>query len=309
MSCYYPLQAYFGALRQNGKRHIVFKPEEREFGSPFSLPCGRCIGCRLERSRQWAIRIMHEAKLYHHNSYLTLTYRDSSLPDCGSLRLEHFQLFMARFRKKYRSELFKKLYPEYARDNGIRFFHCGEYAPESRRPHYHACIFNADFPDRKFLKMNKSGEYKIYTSDILDAIWTHGHCFIGDVSFDSAAYVARYIVDKVTGDRAFEHYLDKDSGVMLKPEYTTMSKGVGKKWFLNYCDDVYPSDEVIVKGKAVPPPKYYDQLMDKLDSDLMANLKAKREMKAMKNSALYTREELIKAESVKLAQLNLFKRK
>ena len=46
------------------------------------LSCGQCIGCRLESSRQWAIRCVLESKLYDSelNWFMTLTYDDAHLP-------------------------------------------------------------------------------------------------------------------------------------------------------------------------------------------------------------------------------------
>lgn len=309
MTCYYPLQAFYGARRPNGKRCIVFKEDLREYGSPFMVPCGRCVGCRLERARQWGIRIMHEAQLYDNNCYLTLTYSDECLPIDKSLHPEHFLLFVRRLRRLARSSSFERDYPEYHRDNGIRYFHCGEYSPDKRRPHYHACIFNFDFPDRKFIKMSKGN--KLYVSKMLDDLWGFGHCYIGNVTFDSANYVARYIIDKINGDRAFDHYTDKDTGVLLRPEYVTMSRrpGIGAEWLYKYYEDVYPSDEVIVHGKSVRPPKFYDSRVELHDPDFYADLKAKRSEEANKYSGDQSPERLEIREKVKLSKLGMFKRK
>ena len=246
MTCYYPLQAFYGPLKSTGRRRIVFKEEEREYGEPFTLPCSRCIGCRLERARQWAVRCMHEASMYDSNCYLTLTYSDDKVPKDGCLDKTHFQKFMKDLREFYRKppKYVLNRYPNFNFGNGIRFFHCGEYGGETRRPHYHAILFNIDFPDKEFLKM--SNGHKLYRSDILDSIWGRGFCNFGDVTFDSANYVARYITDKVTGDDAYLHYLDEKTGIILTPEYTTMSRkpGIGYTWFKKYADDV-----MIVTGK------------------------------------------------------------
>lgn len=309
MTCYYPLQAFYGALKLNGKRRVVFKEELREYGAPFSVPCGQCVGCRLERARQWGVRIMHEVQLHDFNCYLTLTYSDECLPRDLSLHPEHFLLFIRRLRHYARTRKFKKEHPEYARDNGIRYYHCGEYSPDKRRPHYHACIFNFDFPDRIFHKMSKGN--KLYISKTLDDLWGLGHCYIGNVTFDSANYVARYIIDKINGDRAFDHYTDKESGVYLHPEYSSMSRrpGIGADWLYKYYEDVYPSDEVIVHGLSVRPPKYYDSRVELHDPDFYADLKAKRSDKALQYSGNQSPERLVVREKVKLAKLNLFKRK
>lgn len=129
----------------------------------------------------WAVRIVHEAQMWPQNSFITLTYRPEDLPQGGSLNVEHYQLFMKKLR---------------ARNTGhkIRFFHCGEYGEKLSRPHYHAILFNYDFPDKKVFS-EKNGN-TIYTSELLEDIWGKGFCTIGDVTFQSAAYVARYVMKK-----------------------------------------------------------------------------------------------------------------
>lgn len=303
MPCFHPVQAYSGgALTPTGKKLISFGAIPHDFVGRFErldLPCGGCVGCRLERARQWSIRIMHEASLYEHNCFVTLTYTDENLPCNNSLLLRDVQLFMKRLRSRFPRE----------KDNGIRYFLAGEYSPEKRRPHYHLILFNFNFYDRTFLKKSKSG-FDIDISGICDEVWRLGHCYIGDVSFGSAAYVARYIVDKVNGDAAVQHYCDKETGEVIKPEFVVMSRrpGIGKKWFELYGSDVYPSDNVIVKGLRARPPRYYDSLVDVDDPELLASMKAKRKVKALKYSDDQTPRRLREREKVRLAELNMFKR-
>ena len=129
MACYQPLKGYYSKSRNpNGKRNVVFNPQMGYRDRPVTVPCGQCIGCRLERSRQWAIRCYHEASMYERNSFVTLTYDDESLPLGGTLVFRDFQLFMKRLRKQYGA--------------GIRFYACGEYGEKFGRPHYHVCLFN-----------------------------------------------------------------------------------------------------------------------------------------------------------------------
>jgi hypothetical protein len=100
------------------------------------LPCGQCIGCRLERSRQWAMRCLHESSLYDRNAFVTLTYDDEHLPPGGSLNYPDFQRFMKRLRKNSKSP--------------IRFYMGGEYGESTLRPHFHVCLFGYDFPDKVY---------------------------------------------------------------------------------------------------------------------------------------------------------------
>lgn len=301
MPCYSPLTGYRAQrVNDSGKRSIVFNPAHGYRDLPVQVPCGQCIGCRLERSRQWAIRCMHEASLHTENCFITLTYSDEHLPSDRSLNVRDFQLFMKRLRKKYN-------------DRAIRFYHCGEYGSRFGRPHYHALLFGFDFPDRQLFRVTSAGS-RLYRSRDLESLWPFGFSTIGDVTFDSAAYVARYIMKKVTGDKAAEHYewIDPDTGEIhqRKPEYTTMSRrpGIGKLWYDKYKHEVYPSDEVIVKGRAVKPPKYYDGLYEIEYPEDAERVKEARKRAAARRKQDNTTERLRVREKVKLAQISRLKR-
>lgn len=284
MPCFRPLKGYRAKSRnENGKRPVVFSWREGFYDTPIDIPCGQCIGCRLERSRQWAVRCVHEASLYADNCFITLTFNDANIPEDGSLDVRHFQLFMKRLRKKY--------------GENIRFFHCGEYGAHKGRPHYHACLFNFDFPD-KVLWSIRDG-VRLYRSDSLQSLWPFGFSTIGEVTFESAAYVARYIMKKVTGDAADSHYDGR------KPEYTTMSRrpGIGSGWFEKYSSDVYPSDFVVINNKKVKPPRYYNGLYELTDAEGMEIIRRGRKKRVRERGVdgsdrLRTRE-LVKESAVK----------
>lgn len=258
MTCYFPLHAYKDKSKDAQKMKLVFKRPGSWKGEAIDLPCGQCIGCRLEYSRQWAVRCMHESSLYDENCFVTLTYNDQNIPPNNSLVLSDFQNFMKRLRKSIEP---KK----------IRFYHCGEYGDLFERPHYHAILFNHDFSDKKFFK--RSGENNLYTSDTLEGLWNKGFATVGSVSFDSAAYVARYVMKKVTGKDAEKHY-----GLRI-PEYTTMSRrpGIGKGWYDKFKSDVYPLDRLVVNGVDTRPPRFYDNLFAKDSRSDMELIKIKRE--------------------------------
>jgi hypothetical protein len=243
---------------------VVFSEHKRhDVVRSLSLPCGQCVGCRLERSRQWAVRCMHEASLYDNNCFLTLTYDDEHLPEDKSLRYEDFQLFMKRFRKR-----FKGIQPDKDGKYPIRFYMAGEYGEKFRRPHFHACIFNFDFADKKYFKKTPGGS-RIFTSAALSELWPFGYASIGNVTFESAAYVARYIMKKVNVSSATPHHLrnhyvevDEDGVISeLVPEFNKMSlkPGIGQGWFDKFKDEVYPDDFVVVNGRKCKPPRYYDK--------------------------------------------------
>lgn len=255
MPCFHPLQGYKSRTvnPETGKRSVVFKPREGFVDLPVSISCGRCIGCRLERSRQWAMRCVHEAQLHTENSFLTLTYDDEHLPYGGTLIKKHFQDFMKRLRRKFGGRK-------------IQYYHCGEYGDKTRRPHYHALLFGLDFSDKLRHKTTPRGD-TVFTSEALSKLWGMGFCTVGAVTFESAAYTARYVLKKVGGrDKTEGHYrvtvADTGEVVELLPEYVTMSlkPTIGKNWYRDFSSDVYPDDFVVVRGKRMKPPKYYDRM-------------------------------------------------
>lgn len=267
--------------------------------SELKIPCGNCVGCRLDRSRQWSLRLMHEAKDHEQKSFLTLTYDKFNLPSDLSLNKKHFQDFMKRFRKQHGGKL--------------RYFMCGEYGDQDGRPHYHAIIYGCDFSDRKKHSLTKGGD-QLYKSDMLDKIWGKGYCWIGNVTPESCAYVARYIMKKVNGDRAEEHYsrVNTQTGEIyqLQPEYVTMSlkPGIGANYYETYKSDLYPSDYSVLKGKKLPVPKYYDKKLDKEDPELLAWLKETRVKRALKDKANNTPERLAVRKEILLSKTSMLKR-
>lgn len=291
MACYSPLRAFRApGVSSTGRLRVSFKPAGAYVDTEFAVPCGQCIGCRLERSRQWALRCLHEAELYERNCFVTLTYSDVFIPPFGSLVFRHFQLFLKRLRKRFSSER-------------IRFFHCGEYGDENQRPHYHALFFNFDFPDKVLHAVQRDG-HRLFTSQILEEVWGMGFCVIGSVSFESAAYVARYCVKKVTGSAAAGHYGAR------APEYATMSRrpGIGGDWYAEFSGDVYPSDFVVRDGLPMRPPKAYDRYLERDDPELMRRVRAARVREALQHVENNTPERLRVREEVKLAQVSRLKR-
>ena len=216
MPCYHPIRGYRSkdVNPSTGRRSIVFNKKNGYEDRPVDIRCGQCIGCRLDRSKEWAVRCWHEASLYDENCFITLTYRNEDLPHPPSVDVRAFQLFMKRLRKKYAP---KK----------IRFFHCGEYGDDNNRPHYHAILFNHDFGDKVLWRKSSSGD-PLYTSSELAELWPFGFSSIGQASYQSAAYVARYIMKKVTGEPAETHYdwVDPVTGEIhgLRPEYVKIGR-------------------------------------------------------------------------------------
>lgn len=243
---------------------------------------------------------MHENSLHEESCFLTLTYDDSHLPYGGTLVKPHFQKFMKKLRR--------------CTSRKLLYFHCGEYGEKYGRPHYHACIFGFDFPDKTFFK-EKNG-HSLYRSATLERLWQHGTSLIGAVSFDSAAYVARYVMKKVLGAEAPGWYqtIEPSTGeiVPIVPEYTTMSlkPAIGKNWLAAFMEETYRHDSVVVRGREMKPPKYYDSQFEITDPEAFAEVKHLRRKAAgtIKNRLNSTPERLAVREAVKSAQLNQLSR-
>lgn len=283
MACFNPLQGWRSrTANPSGKRSLVFNRNQGFEDQPVNVPCGQCIGCRLEKSRQWAIRCVHEAKLHEKNCFITLTYNNENLPPGGSLDKQAFPKFMKRLRKKYGSK--------------IRYFHCGEYGESLGRPHYHACLFNHDFPDRAIWRNTPDGP--LYTSQALSTLWPFGFSTIGEVTFASAAYTARYILKKVTGETKEDHYDGRVS------EYTTCSKSIGYDYYNRFKTDIFPHDKCIIQGKQVNVPKYYRNKYEIENPEQSLKLKGLR----IKSFKLHEKDNTIRRlrdrETVKLAQIS-----
>jgi len=293
MPCYKPMQAFKTA---NGEVVFDEKRHHGEIVKTLTLACGQCHGCRLERSRRWAMRCMHEASLYKQNSFITLTYKDENLPHRNNLDHRDWELFMKRLRKS-------------AEPQQIKFFMCGEYGPTTQRPHYHAIIFNWRPDQTEYHHTTGAGE-KLYTSQQLDKLWGLGHTSIGEATFESAAYIARYCMQKVTGDAAYEHYKKYDhlGEYSQVPEYQEESNGIGKDWLYFFKNDVYTNDYIIINGKESRTPAYYDKQFKKWSPEELDEIKARREYNAYKHASDNTPERLAVKEQVAKAKTSFLKR-
>lgn len=249
---------------------------------------------------------MHEASMYDKNCFITLTYNDENIPDREELKYKHFQQFIRKLRKETSQK--------------IRFYMCGEYGSLGERPHYHACLFGYDFNDKIEFKKTKSGSI-IYTSKTLENLWSVGRgkkkkslgfSTVGQVTFESAAYVARYIMKKRLGRGYDLEYIDKETGEVSEKqkEFSRMSlkPGIGFEWYKKYKRDVFPHDICIVRGRECKPPKYYFGKLKETDPDEYDTICGIRERRAHRNRSDNTKERLIAKEKVLIAKQNLFQR-
>lgn len=298
MACFKPLKAW-----HHGSAGVSFK---RSSGASreLLLPCGQCTGCRLDRSVAWSLRIMHESLFHSDSCFVTLTYDDDHLPYGGDLHYPHVQLFHKRMREKL--------------GKSFRFVLCGEYGERFHRPHYHAIYFNVAFADRYPWRKSAAG-FQLYRSELLESLWDLGGAEIGELTTESAAYVARYCMKKMTGKGAEAHYekLVCDTGeiIQLTPEFMRCSNGgraktggIGKAFFERYRADMYPRDEVIMDARSHKVPRYYDKLLEVSDPDTLEELRSKRILRAMACKDDCTHDRLLVRETVLRARLSFKQR-
>lgn len=233
------------------------------------LPCRQCIGCRLEKSRQWATRLLHETKFHNNACFLTLTYDDDNLPENRSLKPDDLSTFI----KDLRARL------DYYGKEKVKYLAIGEYGDRTQRPHYHAALFGPFSGDlghhsgtegRIPEEPSRSGDPQFSHPD-LGAVWPHGLHRFSALTFESAAYVARYCLKKISGVHAPSHYGDRH------PEFQRTSQGLGKSHASAWKADIYPADQVVLPGRGefLPPP-YYDRLLEKTDPSLYQDVKKAR---------------------------------
>ena len=234
MACFFPVPAWRvrGGLKSDGKWPLTFREKEGWKETEIMVPCGKCIGCRADYARSWAVRCINEASMHEKNCCVTLTYDDNHLPSDGLLCKRDLQTFFKRLRKALGS---------------FRYFGCGEYGSVGSRPHYHVLLFGLDFPD-KTLVTRHCGE-KFYDSKLLRRIWSNGHVTIGSVTSKSAAYVARYCLKKLKQEVTYD-----------VAEFTTMSlkPGIGTDWLKRYKSDIVSAGACVSRDGIFSVPKFYE---------------------------------------------------
>lgn len=334
IGCYHPMSGIWtGLYTEKGKKDyaiiraslnsypehsfkIVFKGRDydskvlnynREFTDIIPIPCGTCIGCRLDYAKEWAVRCLNEAKYSANNYFLTLTYDDEHLPAHSSLKKRDLQLFIKRLRK-YMSD---------RGHQGVRFFACGEYGDKGHRPHYHILLFNCPFDDLKYLSTTSIGD-KLFYSTALTKLWTYGFNSLGEVNIETCAYTARYVLKKHKG--IYSKYYEDN---FIEPEFIVMSRkpGIGYKYFEEKKESIYKSDEVIYRNsenlaQIVKPCAYYDKLYDSINPSRLEKVKESRKERAvihrdniLKNTEFKNDHDyLLYAEKLKKEQCKLLRR-
>lgn len=317
MPCYHPLVAFDMGILPSGKKKLKVCPEytdhlelvngnwvpcsgdfvsrsaERVKQPLCKIPCGKCIGCKLDYSRMWANRCVLESKMHNSSIFLTLTYDDLCVPrvlygdrengearEAMTLVKAHFQKFMKRLRS-YVAYHIKDTFAGTVISIGesgpeLRFFACGEYGPQTLRPHYHAIIFGLDLPDKQLLRNERGNPY--YTSKIIGELWPYGQHIIGDVSMKSAAYVARYCTKKLSGsdaDDAYDFY-------GIEHPFLLMSRkpGIGVPYYEKFLKGKKPDERIHVAtpdgGLTFAWPRLFESKFDVDHHEDLALLKEDR---------------------------------
>lgn len=209
------------------------------------VPCGKCRGCRISRSREWATRLIHEGQYHKYNTYVTLTYNDEHLRSDLNLEKRALVLFFKRLRERIG-------------DRELKYYATGEYGDKEGRPHYHAIIFGInrcnncktcikqrrikggpDKPDRDCL--------------LLRECWTNGFVEASGLGYESARYVADYIQKKLYGAKA-----QKDG---REQPFSIMSQGIGKQFALDNRKRITETRRLTINGAIVKIPRYYLQVL------------------------------------------------
>ena len=272
---------------------------KRILGSNYNyttIPCGNCIGCRLDYSREWANRGYLEAKCWEQNWFVTLTYDEDhiTIPDevisdagitytqeedwIGTLVPEELTAFMKSLR-----QIMKR---EHKQDN-IRFMACGEYGSDGERPHYHVILFNCNLPIETFYNSRIINNETYWQNTIIERAWKKGISNISEANWNNIAYTARYITKKINGKMSDELYKEKGQ----EKEFFRVSRmpGIGQIYYDQHKDEIYKRDEIIIKNRqgiiSSKPPAYFDKLYE---AEYPENFKRIREnrRKRMRNENL-----------------------
>lgn len=311
--------ADFAGYEKYEKANKEFATSEYNWRYEFQkIPCKWCAGCQETYSKQWAARCMLEANQYEQNYFLTLTYDEDHIPRDdevvnkktgeifendnwmqGHLEPDDIKDFLKRLRRhwKYHYDFPKNEIIGYDENGkeikppGIRFYLCGEYGGQTQRPHYHAIMFNMPIKPESLevYKMDKATGNVTYTSKEIEKIWGKGFITIGEVNWDTCAYVARYVMKKMKGWRSDESYYEQG----MSPEFVRMSRmpGIGLDFFNKNFQEIYARDEIIIKGRkesisTIKPPEYYDRIFAINHPEQMAAIKERRKMIAKNQVAL-----------------------
>lgn len=266
MACFHQLPAWRSRSLTGERRFgITFQKSEAWTDLPMNLPCGKCIGCRIQRAQEWGTRVMNELKAAGPSAFVTLTYDDEHLPPGGTLVPNDLKLFWLRLRRKH--------------DKPFRYFACGEYGDKTNRPHYHAVVFGY-WPQHR-VRIPGERNTPMYRSDELDRLWPHGQARLSPVTRENAVYIAKYTLGKYD-----EQGQPRDFGQRRAP-YLTMSThpGIGHYYAREHARALARFGGVRQRGGTLAAvPRYYVKVLARHEPNLADGLKRRRIEKMQLNT-------------------------
>ena len=304
MPCTTPLQGYktFGGA-------ITFKLSEAmsvsKSGSPVKLdvPCGQCMHCRLEKARQWAVRMSLEEQLHDESIFLTLTYDNKHYPPNGGLVKSDVQNFVRRLKEKVAP---KK----------IKYYFVGEYGDQTNRPHYHAIIYGYEPAANTIEQISNENGMPLYSSTELTKLWSKrkgtdpiGYAVYGHVNWDTCSYVARYVTKKINDSPEANTNVDNEArfkyrGNIQEFALSSRNPAIGKEWLDKYYDETVRDDYIVLNGKKMLPPKYFDDQIRKKDEEVYNKIKKNRKT----NLIELTPERAVNMEKIEKSLKSIYQR-
>lgn len=217
------------------------------------VPCGKCIACRIAKTREWTLRLIHEKEIHKHACFLTLTYDNDHLPSDLGLHKSDFQKFVKRLRK--------------AIPDKIKYFACGEYGDQLGRPHYHAIILGWEPPIGDLIHLGYRAGRQLYSSNTLVETWPFGFTTVGTVTKESCNYVTGYIRKKLNGKAGSERYGSKE------PPFQLSSQGIGLSFALSQAESIASNGTVESPTGPRGVPRYYRRKLLEQGIDLSEHYK------------------------------------
>ncbi len=295
MPCYSPWVGYYDKAAK--RLHHIGKTEGKDpireamiiwRNSPFAkswneenmmlLPCGKCLGCRLEYSKEWANRCVLEAKTTQNNWFMTLTYDEEHIKECLKPVIDketgeygHIESLIPNHLSEFIKELRRNI--EYHKNlQGVRFYGCGEYGSRGGRPHYHLLMYNLPLDD--LAEEWKKDGFITFSSENVSRIWGKGIVTVNEFSWETAAYTARYMLKKLKGRDAKEQY----KGAGIEPEFSRCSRrpGIGYEYYRQNRDKIYQTDSIVIHGTTCKPPTYFDRMFKEECPERWAEIQEQR---------------------------------
>lgn len=323
MPCYKPLEGWQSQeVASTGGRQVKFTAKEGYLDKRVTVACGRCIGCRLDHSRMWALRCYHEAMMHPKNSFVTLNYKDEEKVYLGmqkgvskNPKSKHYN----KERDYVLSTIVKEDLQKFLKDlryqkGPFKYYACGEYGEfgPGHHPHFHILLFGVDFKYSGQLPYTQGGS-TLYLSGELEELWPRGFHSIGECNVKTAGYTARYCTKKISGPDQTSHYtvVDRFTGrrYPVTPEKAYMSRnpGIGARWLQKYWKDTR-KDHLKVNGKTYSIPRYYRSFLDEVDPRTAERNKRRRKIERNKREKDSTIDRLAQREMVKLTQALMLER-